>query len=62
MALSSFVFEQLAMSLSLKDRALLSKFFYKNGVYGLTVLKKFWSLKAVKKGCGSKSAKNLKKK
>ena len=38
---SSIVSEQLVMSLSMKDRALLIKLFYKNGDYALAALKKF---------------------
>ncbi len=48
------------MSLSMKDRALLVKFFYKNDDCVLAALKKFRSLKGMKKGYGPISAKGLK--
>ena len=42
-------FEQLVFSLSMKDLALLVKFFYKNDDCALATLKKFGSFKAMKK-------------
>ncbi len=44
----------------MKDRALLVKLFYKNDDCVLAALKKFRSLKGMKKGCGPISAKGLK--
>lgn len=55
-----FVSQQLAMGLSMKDRALLVKLFYKNGDSAVAALKKFRVLKGMKKGCGPMSAKALK--
>lgn len=54
-----FVSQQLAMGLSMKDRALLVKLFYKNGDYAEAALKTFRVLKGMKKGCGPMSAKAL---
>ncbi|GBM11637.1 hypothetical protein AVEN_16949-1 [Araneus ventricosus] len=49
------------MILSLKDRPLLVKLFYKNGDCAAVALKKFRILKSLKSGSGSMSALNLKK-
>ena len=49
------------MNLSMKDRALLLKLFYENNDCVPTALKKFKSLRGMKKkGCGSISANDLK--
>ena len=48
------------MSLTIKDRALLVKLFYKIDDCMPAALKKFRSLKGIEKGCGPISAKGLK--
>ncbi|GBM86589.1 hypothetical protein AVEN_165890-1 [Araneus ventricosus] len=49
------------MTLSLKDRALLVKFFYKNNDCAAIALKKFRTLKGLRSGSGSMTAFGLKK-
>ncbi|GBL91076.1 hypothetical protein AVEN_184450-1 [Araneus ventricosus] len=49
------------MTLSLKDRALLVKFFYKNGDCVAIALKKFRTLKGLRRGSGPMTAFVLKK-
>ena len=53
--------EQLVMRISVKDRCVLVKLFYKNVEYAFTVLKKFQSLKGRNANYGSRSVKGLKK-
>ena len=48
------------MSLSIEDRALLVKLFYKKDDCGPAAIKKFRSLNGIKKDCGPISAKSLK--
>ncbi|GBM40550.1 hypothetical protein AVEN_240301-1 [Araneus ventricosus] len=49
------------MTLSLKDRALLVKLFYKNGDCAAIALKKFRTFKGLRSGSGSMTAFGLKK-
>ncbi|GBN57629.1 hypothetical protein AVEN_214645-1 [Araneus ventricosus] len=49
------------MTISLKDRVLLVKLFYKNGDCPAIALKKFWSLKGLRSGSGPMTAFGLKK-
>ncbi|GBN39361.1 hypothetical protein AVEN_258416-1 [Araneus ventricosus] len=49
------------MTLSLKDRALLVKLYYKNGDCAAIPLKKFWTLKGLRSGSGPMTTFGLKK-
>ena len=54
-----FVSEKFVMTVSLKDCALLVKLFHKNNDCAPVALRKFWTLKGMKKGVSPMTVKSL---